>query len=144
MDLLLLCNDRAVLGPWVNGYWTNLFTGAVIAALIVLSVVLTASVLYPDISNAAILWTLGGGAVLALVVSGIALLLRRSGGNQHAIDPLDSDANRATWRMPPLSQLLPPRLTTAKRWWLAALRLYLAAASIMVIVRVVQLASGQG
>jgi Mn2+/Fe2+ NRAMP family transporter len=51
--LLLLCNDPAVLGPWVNGRWLNLFTGAVIAVLIVLSVILTASVLYPDISDAA-------------------------------------------------------------------------------------------
>ncbi|WP_232833997.1 MULTISPECIES: NRAMP family divalent metal transporter [unclassified Sphingomonas] len=29
--LLLLCNDEAVLGPWRNGPWLNLFTGAVIA-----------------------------------------------------------------------------------------------------------------
>ena len=29
--LLLLCNDKAVLGPWRNGPWLNLFTGAVIA-----------------------------------------------------------------------------------------------------------------
>ncbi len=26
--LLLLCNDKSVLGPWVNGRWLNLFTGA--------------------------------------------------------------------------------------------------------------------
>ena len=46
--LLLLCNDKAVLGPWVNGRWLNLFTGAVIAVLVMLSVILTASVLFPD------------------------------------------------------------------------------------------------
>jgi hypothetical protein len=45
--LLLLCNDRAVLGPWVNGHWLNLFPGSVIAVLVVLSVILTAAVLYP-------------------------------------------------------------------------------------------------
>ncbi len=49
--LLLLCNDRAVLGPWVNGRWTNLFTGAVIAVLVMLSLVLTASVLFPSITG---------------------------------------------------------------------------------------------
>ncbi|MFI4983342.1 MAG: NRAMP family divalent metal transporter, partial [Nevskiales bacterium] len=32
--LLLLCNDKAVLGPWVNGRGLNLFTGAVIAVLV--------------------------------------------------------------------------------------------------------------
>ena len=63
--LLLLCNDRAVLGPWVNGRWTNLFTGAVIAILVLLSVVLTASVLYPDITGETILAILGGGGATA-------------------------------------------------------------------------------
>ena len=45
--LLLLCNDKAVLGPWVNGSWLNLFTCGV-AALVMPSVILTDSVLYPD------------------------------------------------------------------------------------------------
>ena len=48
--LLMLCNDRAVLGPWVNTAKTNAFTGAVIAVLITLSVVLTASVMFPSIT----------------------------------------------------------------------------------------------
>src|SRR5207253_7501689 len=42
--LLLLCNDRAVLGPWVNRRGLNLFTGAVIAVLVMLSIILTAEV----------------------------------------------------------------------------------------------------
>ena len=45
--LLLLCNDQAVLGPWVNGRWVNALTGAVIAALVALSMILTVSVLFP-------------------------------------------------------------------------------------------------
>ncbi len=35
--LLLLCNDREVLGPWVNGRRTNLFTGSVVTVLVALS-----------------------------------------------------------------------------------------------------------
>jgi hypothetical protein len=46
--LLLLCNDQAVLGPWVNGRGLNFFTGGVIAILVMLSIILTASVLFPD------------------------------------------------------------------------------------------------
>ncbi len=49
--LLLLCNDKPVLGPWVNHRAANLFTGVVIAALVVLSMILTASVLFPDAMN---------------------------------------------------------------------------------------------
>jgi Mn2+/Fe2+ NRAMP family transporter len=142
--LLLLCNDRAVLGPWVNGRWLNLFTGSVIAVLIVLSVILTAAVLYPDISDAAILWTLGGGVLLALVIAGAALLSPRNGKRAQATDNVDAGWDRGTWRMPPLSRLVPARLTPAKRIWLGVLRFYLIAASIMVIVRVTQLALGQG
>ncbi|MBV8664688.1 MAG: divalent metal cation transporter, partial [Hyphomicrobiales bacterium] len=60
--LLLLCNDKAVLGPWVNGRWVNALTGAVIAGLVVLSVILTASVLFPDATDArAIVGILVGG-----------------------------------------------------------------------------------
>jgi hypothetical protein len=105
----------------------------------VLSVILTAAVLYPDISDAAILWTLGGGMLLALVIAGATLLLRKGRPAAGAAEP---GADRETWRMPPLSQLAPARLTTAKRIWLGVLRCYLVAASIMVVVRVVQIALG--
>jgi Mn2+/Fe2+ NRAMP family transporter len=45
--LLLLSNDKEVLAPWVNSKKLNVFTGAVIWVLVVLSVILTASVLFP-------------------------------------------------------------------------------------------------
>jgi Mn2+/Fe2+ NRAMP family transporter len=53
--LLLLCNDEAVLGPWVNGWRLNLFTGGVIVVLLMLSIILTASVLYPQIGSETII-----------------------------------------------------------------------------------------
>jgi Mn2+/Fe2+ NRAMP family transporter len=49
--LLLLCNDKAVLGPWVNTRWLNLFTGGVIAVLVMLSIILTASVMFPEAAS---------------------------------------------------------------------------------------------
>src|ERR1700692_142900 len=67
--LLLLCNDKAVLGPWVNPRGLNLFTGGVVAILVMLSVILTGSVLYPDISDTVILGILIGGSALGLVVA---------------------------------------------------------------------------
>src|SRR6202050_3968719 len=57
--LLLLCNDRAVLGPWVNRRATNVFTSAVVAVLVTLSVVLTASVPFPGITGREITEILG-------------------------------------------------------------------------------------
>jgi Mn2+/Fe2+ NRAMP family transporter len=142
--LLLLCNDKAVLGPWVNGRSLNLFTSAVIAVLVVLSIILTASVLFPDISDAAILWTLGGGLVLALIVAGVSMLLRGNGDDEREAGGVGRHANRMTWRMPPLRLLEPARLTVATRLWLSVLRLYLVIASVMVVVHVAQITFGQG
>ena len=137
--LLLLCNDRQVLGPWVNGRWTNLFTGAVIAILVLLSVVLTASVLYPDITGETILAILGGGGAAALVVAGASLLF---GKNAVVAEPVLDRALRPGWRMPPLAQLAPNRITGATRLWMLVLRGYLLVAVGMVLFRIVQLALG--
>jgi DNA-binding protein YbaB len=68
--LLLLCNDKAVLGPWVNSAWLNLLTGGIIAVLVILSVTLTASVLLPEAANQTVIFSiLGGGSILGIVVT---------------------------------------------------------------------------
>src|ERR1700694_4664484 len=67
--LLLLCNDRAVLGPWVNPRGLNLFTGAIVAVLLMLSMILTLSVLFPGITETEIVGILIGGGILAIVVA---------------------------------------------------------------------------
>ena len=138
--LLLLCNDRTVLGPWVNGRWLNLFTGLVIAVLVLLSIVLTASVVYPEIDDRQILWILGGGAVAGvLALAGWALLRGPSGAGAEG-----PELPRAVWRMPPLHELAPLKLTPAKKLWMTVLRLYLVLAVGIVVVRVVQLALNRG
>jgi len=144
--LLLLCNDRAVLGPWVNRRGVNIFTSAVIAILVLLSIVLTASVLFPNISSAAILTILAGGAGLSLVAgTGFALRARRHRSSTtpatDAIPATDIAAARNSWRMPPLETLARPALSTGRRLGLTVLRGYLLIAVGMVILRVIQLAT---
>lgn len=164
--LLLLCNDKQVMGPWVNGRAMNVFTSAVIAVLVILSVVLTAAVLFPDIDAATILAILGAGAGLT-VLTGVGLavahLVRRaapSGAGTAAThdgeaapavvrSTAESEGGRAatraqrlTWRMPPLALLERPQLSATRRIGLSVLRLYLLVAMILVVVRVVQLALG--
>jgi len=141
--LLLLCNDAEVLGPWVNGRALNLFTGAVIAALVLLSVILTASVLYPNIDGRLILEVLAGGAGVTVAAWAGFNLRRRIKGVAPA--PAPDRQGREHWRMPPLERLAPPRLGAPQKLWLGVLRGYLAIAVGLVIVRVVQLAlSGHG
>jgi Mn2+/Fe2+ NRAMP family transporter len=135
--LLLLCNDKAVLGPWVNSRGVNLFTGAVIAVLVVLSVILTAAVLFPGIGSGAMLAILAGGGFGAVAVWLAAGGFRR--GGRAAVTAPDP-ALRAGWRMPPLAELPPRRLGAGERLWLVVLRAYLFLAGGLVLARIVSLA----
>ncbi|MGF6470053.1 Nramp family divalent metal transporter [Paraburkholderia youngii] len=144
--LLLLCNDKAVLGPWVNSKKLNVFTGAVIAVLVVLSIILTAATVYPDISGAAIIKILAGGCGLAAAVYAAVELSRKLRGGTVGRDaaPVNKPALkelRNTWRMPPLEDLQAPQhLTLSTRVWMGVLRTYLVVAVGLVIVKVVQTA----
>jgi len=138
--LLLLCNDREVLGPWVNGRKTNMFTAAVVAVLVSLSVILTASVLFPDISSRQIVDIMMACGAAALVAAGYAVT-RRVGSGAAAAEPVDR-SDRANWRMPQLALLQRPVMSPGRKIGMGALRLYLAAAMILVIVKIVQLALG--
>ncbi len=139
--LLLLCNDAQVLGPWVNGRRMNFFTSGVIAILVVLSLVLTGGVLFPDINGTAIVGILIGGGSLA-VMGGLGFLLYRhfrpAPPSEHAVDR----SERPSWRMPPVSLLAAPKLSLGNRVGLAVLRGYLLIATILVIIRIFQLALG--
>lgn len=142
--LLLLCNDRQVLGPWVNGRWTNALTSAVVAVLVILSTVLTAAVIFPDIGEDQIVTILVGGGLLATLI-GLATLATRA--YRAAVRPRPQHHGRdfsprqmEQWRMPPLHLLRPARLTPSTRLWMGVLRFYLVLAVAMVAVRVLQLA----
>ena len=138
--LLLLCNDRAVLGPWVNGRRTNVFTGAVVSLLVALSVILTASVLFPHIT---------AGQILAIVAcccgcaaalgAGLALAPRLRGAS--AALPVDR-SGKESWRMPQLALLSRPPVPAGRKIGMSVLRSYLAIATVLVIVKIVQLAIG--
>ncbi|MFI6156807.1 NRAMP family divalent metal transporter [Kitasatospora sp. NPDC051170] len=134
--LLLLCNDKAVLGPWVNGPRTNAFTATVVGVLVMLSLILTAAVVWPDISSDAILTIMAGCGVTGVIVAGYFFLAGRKGTKE---DPIDR-TGRENWRMPPLDTLAKPAMSTARKLGMGALRAYLLIAMVMVIIKVVQTA----
>ncbi|KUL38061.1 hypothetical protein ADL22_19580 [Streptomyces sp. NRRL F-4489] len=137
--LLLLCNDRAVLGPWANGPKTNAFTSAVVGVLVTLSVILTASVLFPGISSTAILDIMAGCGVIGILAAGYSFTRRRTGTKE---DPIDR-TGRDNWRMPPLDTLARPTMSTGRKIGMGALRTYLLVAMVLVIIKIVQVALGQ-
>ncbi len=143
--LLLLCNDKPVLGPWVNNRWLNTFTGAIIATLVVLSVILTVSVLFLDAANEhVILGIMCGGGVAAVIAALAIMALSQNGGSASPTEETAAAMSRDTWRMPPLDQLAPAKLSLAAKTWMGVLRLYLVVAVALVLFRVVMLAIGHG
>ena len=137
--LLLLCNDKAVLGPWANTRGVNIFTSIVIAILVMLSVILTASVLFPAISGVHIVAILIGGTTLAVLLSFAARFIDSRRGPRRAEALIFTAADRVTWRMPPLDQLPAAQLTVLDRTWLIVLRGYLVIAAGLVLARIVLL-----
>jgi hypothetical protein len=137
--LLLLCNDKAVLGPWVNSSRLNLLTGAIVAALVLLSVILTASVLFPRITAGQIAAIMAGGGIVAAAV---ALGVFWGAGRGTAAAPILARRERDAWRMAPIGELPPGRMTPLNRAWMIILRGYLLVAGGLVLVRIVQLAAG--
>jgi Mn2+/Fe2+ NRAMP family transporter len=139
--LLLLCNDKAVLGPWANGRKLNVLTGAIIWVLVILSVILTASVLFPAITGSQIGTVLAVGAVVGVALGAFLLAQGRRRRDRVTVpDALAETKNRDSWRMPPLSLLERPTMSRQRKLGLLVLRGYLVVAFILVIVKIVEAA----
>ena len=73
--LLLLCNDRAVLGPWVNPRWLNIIAGSITVIFLALSALLVTGTLFPHLTTS---WRMTALVLLAAGVLGAALGARLS------------------------------------------------------------------
>src|SRR5205823_90348 len=122
---VLLCNDRQVLGPWVNRPWLNAVAGVIVGAMLVLSAILVVSTVVPSIDVTTLLVILGAIA-FAVLLAGGAWSWARSRGAQPP--PPMSREERANWRMPALTLLERPTWSPARRAALAALSGYLVIA----------------
>jgi NRAMP (natural resistance-associated macrophage protein)-like metal ion transporter len=137
--LLLLCNDKAVLGPWVNSRKLNVVASVVVWVLVLLSLVLTSSVMFPNITGQQIvlLLTIGSGVGL---VCGLFMLARSHRQARRTLTVPAEWEDRMKWRMPPLHLVGKPVISTQRKVGLVLLRGYLLVAFILVIVKVVEVA----
>jgi Mn2+/Fe2+ NRAMP family transporter len=138
--LLLLCNDREVLGPWVNRPGLNWVAGLIVGTLLLLSGILMATTLFPGIDVVSVAVYLA----LALVVLAAAAVpaLRWMGRNQPAppaAPPPARPVDRNTWRMPPLTLLEPVTWSPGTRLGMIALRTYLVVGALLLVVKAIQL-----
>jgi NRAMP (natural resistance-associated macrophage protein)-like metal ion transporter len=141
--LLLLCNDREVLGPWVNRPWLNWVAGLIVGTLLLLSGILMATTLFPHINVVMV----SSYLALALVVLGLAAgpVLRWMARRQPAppaAKPPARPVDRSTWRMPPLTLLEPVTWSPGTRLGMIALRTYLVVGAVLLVVKAIQLSRG--
>ncbi len=137
--LLLLCNDREVLGPWSNPPWLNAIASVIIAVLVELSLILMASTMFPSIDVTALFEYLSLGTAAALLVAGAFTLRRRSAQPAMASDE-EPVVERSTWTMPPLALLERPVWSPGRKAGMLMLRGYLVVAMVLLVVKTVQLA----
>ncbi len=136
---LLLCNDREVLGPWVNRPWLNVLAGVVITVLLGLSMILLVTTVFSNVSTGLL------GAILALFfLGGIVvgtLLARRSAGEARLLGAA-ATAGREHWQMPSAALLRPMVMTRARRLLLRGLVGYLVVSVALLIAKSIESALG--
>jgi NRAMP (natural resistance-associated macrophage protein)-like metal ion transporter len=134
--LLLLCNDREVLGPWTNPRWLNALATLVVGVLLVLSALLTMTTLIPEVGVATLVIVLAVALSVVLALFAVIALCRSETGHSHG-----APRERLSWSMPPFEKLRRPNPSRARTVALTILRTYLAVAGILLVVKVVELAT---
>jgi len=134
--LLLLCNDKQVLGPWVNRLWLNILASVIVSILLMMSLILMITTLFSTV-NVTSLAELLGGVLLASYVVGAVILVRNRSRREPV--PVVSKERRATWRMPQLSLLERPTWSRTRLIGMWGLRIYLVVAVVLLLVKAVQL-----
>ncbi|MGZ4524062.1 MAG: NRAMP family divalent metal transporter [Mycobacteriaceae bacterium] len=142
--LLLLCNDREVLGPWVNPRWLNSVAGLIVGVLLLLSGILMATTLFSDL-NVVVVGGYLAGALLALALTAFGVLAwieRRHPTREEPTPPQIDHAEKATWRMPPLALLQPVAWSAGTKLGMLALRGYLVLGAILLVIKTIQISHG--
>jgi Mn2+/Fe2+ NRAMP family transporter len=140
--LLMLCNDREILGPWTNPPWLRAFASVVVGVLILLSLILTITTLVPsvDVTTLAVV----GGIVLAVVLLAMGAAALRSSRGAGTVTVLGETPGvpKEQWTMPPAALLSRPRWSGGRHAAMLVLGSYMVVALVLLVVKSVQLAGG--
>ncbi len=140
--LVLLCNDRAVLGPWVNKPWLNAVAAVIVGLLVILSLILAATTLFPNLDAIKLSVVLSIILVAGLIVMGVVALVQYiCKGPDPELAAL-ARLEKETWQMPPLAELTKPTWSVTRKIGMFTLRAYLFIAVILLVVKTIQLATG--
>jgi Mn2+/Fe2+ NRAMP family transporter len=136
--LLLLCNDKEVLGPWVNKPWLNAIATVILGVLFMLSAILVVTTAFPAINVTLLLMVLVGLLLAGCVTFGVLSLRGRPAPAAAAEPP----ARRETWTMPPLALLGKPVWSRTRTLTMYLMYGYLAVAVVLLVVKATRLAGG--
>ena len=139
---MLLCNDRAVLGPWVNKPWLNAVAAAIVGLLVMLSLILATVTIFPEVDATKLAAVLGIILVASLAVMGVVALLQRVRKGPDPERAAHAQMDKETWQMPPLAELTKPAWSMTRKIGMFTMRVYLLIAVILMVVKVIQLAIG--
>jgi hypothetical protein len=130
--VLMLANDRELMGPWKNGRLLNVVAVFMVVVLVVLSFTLMISTLFTSVHVLTLLEVLAGVGVVGLLI-GIPMAWRRWE------PPAHYDIDKRDWRTPRLTLLAPMPKSRARTILMRSQSVYLFSAGILLIVRIVQL-----
>ena len=137
--LVLLCNDRAVLGPWTNRTWLNVVATTIVSALLVLSLVLVISTVFPAINVTNLVIGLFGAMVVVVVVASAWMVW----SGRHGEPPMELPrGEKENWRMPALALLERPKWSIGRTIAMYTMAGYIVLAILMLAVKAVQIALG--
>ena len=159
--LILLANDKPVLGPWANSTAQNWVAGVIAWAVLTFSLAPLVTTFFPNVTLAQCEYAFAVAAVLGLAVAAVLLRVRRR-ARAEACDEASLAADsvqrppgrsrgewrtllrqrREAWRTPALETLQRPALSTARRIGLLTLRGYILFAIVIVALKLVQVTAG--
>jgi NRAMP (natural resistance-associated macrophage protein)-like metal ion transporter len=134
--LLLLCNDKAVLGPWVNRPWLNAVAAVIVSVLLMMSLILMATTVFPGVDVR--VFVIAAGVLLAVFYTAGAIWWLVAGRHRPR-PPVVSHDVKANWRMPPFNLLDRPAWSRTRLIAMTAMRGYLVLAVVLLLVKAIQL-----
>jgi Mn2+/Fe2+ NRAMP family transporter len=155
--LVLLANDKAVLGPWANSTAHNWACGLVVWVVTTFSLAPVVTAFFPDVTLKQIIGAFIVCTVLGVAAAAFIWWLRPSRGRAVSLEPgtnrRPSGMGRAEWRavlrdsrlafrIPRLETLERPPISAARRVGLVTLRAYIAFAIVIVVTKLIQTATG--
>ena len=153
--LILLANDKPILGPWTNSTAQNWIAGIIAWTVLTFSLAPLVTTFWPVITLKQSFYGLGVCTVLG--VAAAVLLLRDRSSSDEQPAPLSDPASnsrppgmdrgqwreelrerRVAWRTPPIRTLQRPVLSISRKIGLLTLRGYIIFAIIIMVIKLIQ------